>query len=154
MLRLANRAAHDFAEYFPVSSSKPEGLDELRTAIFAHLPEGPAYFPPDHITDQPERFLGAELIREKILRATREEVPHSVAVIVDRWDEQPDITRILATIYVEKDGQKVIVGAARVGAYAAELDGYEQVETLRGRDLVGRRPAQANEIWARLDRRR
>ena len=53
------------------------------------MPEGPAYFPEDHVTDQPERFLAAELVREKVLRATRQEVPHSVAVIVDRWEETP-----------------------------------------------------------------
>src|SRR5438445_396726 len=61
------RAAHDFVEYFPVSALKNAGLDELRSAILARLPQGPAYFPADHITDQPERFLATELIREKII---------------------------------------------------------------------------------------
>ena len=77
--------------------------------ILQHLPEGPAYFPEDHVTDQPERFLAAELIREKILEATRQEVPHSVAVIVDQWEETGRLTRIYATIRVERDGQKAIV---------------------------------------------
>jgi GTP-binding protein Era len=73
------------------------------------LPEGPAYFPEDYVTDQPERYLAAELIREKVLHATRKEVPHAVAVMVDKWEETPGITRIYATIRVEREGQKAIV---------------------------------------------
>jgi len=103
------KAIYDFADYVPVSAIKGKGLDELRTVILAHLPEGPAYFPEDHVTDQPERFLAAELVREKVLAATRQEVPHSVAVVVDRWEETPKLTRIYATIRVERPGQKAIV---------------------------------------------
>jgi GTP-binding protein Era len=103
------KAAYDFADYVPVSALKGTGLDELRAAIVARLPEGPAYFPPEHVTDQPERFLTAELVREKILAETRQEVPHSVAVLVDSWEEQAGLTRIAATIYVERDGQKGII---------------------------------------------
>ena len=99
----------DFVDYVPVSATKGIGLDELRRVILERLPEGPAYFPEDHITDQPERFLAAELIREKLLLATRQEVPHSVAVSVDKWEETPHITRIYATIRVERPGQKAIV---------------------------------------------
>ncbi len=98
-----------FAEYVPVSAARKKGLAELQRVILEHLPEGPAYFPEDYITDQPERFLAAELIREKILRATRQEVPHSIAVMVDKWEETPKLTRIFATIRVERDGQKAIV---------------------------------------------
>jgi len=65
------RGLHDFAEYIPLSAATGENLDRLREAIVARLPEGPAYFPPDHMTDQPERFLAAELVREKILHETR-----------------------------------------------------------------------------------
>ena len=103
------RAAFEFADYVPVSATRKQGLDELKQVILRHLPEGPAYFPEDHVTDQPERFLAAELIREKILEATRQEVPHSVAVIVDQWEETGRLTRIFATIRVERDGQKAIV---------------------------------------------
>lgn len=84
------RALHDFAGYIPISARSGDGVAELRQAIIERLPEGPAYFPPDHITDQPDRFLAAELIREKILQATREEVPHSVAVAVDSWEDTPN----------------------------------------------------------------
>jgi len=103
------RAIHDFADYIPVSATRGKGLDELRKAILERLPEGPAYFPEDYVTDQPERFLAAELIREKVLAATRQEVPHSVAVMVDQWEETGRLTRIYATIRVEREGQKAIV---------------------------------------------
>jgi len=107
------RAAFEFAGYVPVSATKGQGLDELKKVILQHLPEGPAYFPEDHVTDQPERFLAAELIREKILQATRQEVPHSIAVIVDQWEEAGRLTRIFATIRVERAGQKAIVIGTR-----------------------------------------
>jgi GTP-binding protein Era len=103
------KAFYEFADFVPVSAVKKIGLDDLRRVILERLPEGPAYFPEDYVTDQPERFLAAELIREKVLLATRQEVPHSVAVMVDKWEETPKITRIYATIRVERDGQKAIV---------------------------------------------
>src|SRR5205085_7619220 len=104
------------------------GLDELRAVILKYLPEGPAYFPEDYVTDQPERFLAAELIREKVLLATRQEVPHSVNVIVDKWEETPRITRIYATIRVEREGQKAIV----IGAGAGML---KQIGTLARHEM-------------------
>jgi GTPase len=111
------KAAREFAEYIPVSSITREGLDHVRDEIVKRLPEGPAYFPPDYLTDQPERFLAAELIREQVLRETRQEVPHAIAVLVDQWTETPKLTRIAATIYVERTGQKAIV----IGAKGATL---------------------------------
>ncbi len=103
------RELHEFAEYIPISARTGEGVEELRAALVKRLPEGPAYFPPDYLTDQPERFLAAELIREKLLAETRSEVPHSIAVVVDRFEEGPKLARIYATIYVEREGQKGIV---------------------------------------------
>ncbi len=117
---------HEFREYLPLSAETGEGVDALRAAVMAALPEGPAYFPPDHITDQPERFLAAELVREQILVETRLEVPHSVAVVVDRWTDEPAITRVEATIYVERAGQKgILIGAGgerlkRIGTLARQ----------------------------------
>ena len=108
----AYKSMYEFADYVPVSATRGSGLDELRKVIVDHLPEGPAYFPEDYVTDQPERFLAAELVREKVLLATRQEVPHSVAVAVDRWEETPRLTRIYATIRVEREGQKsIVIGA-------------------------------------------
>ncbi len=132
----AYQSLHDFAEYIPISALHAHGVEELRKAILARLPEGPAYFPADHLTDQPERFLAAELIREKILRATQQEVPHSVAVLVDEWEEKPNVLRIAATIYVERDGQKgILIGSRgamlkRVGTLARE-----EMESLFGRRI-------------------
>lgn len=85
------------------------GTDTLLSCLVDRLEPGPYYFPPDFVTDRPERFIMGELIREQILLHTREEVPHSVAVGIDRVDEDPDITRILATIHVERSSQKGIL---------------------------------------------
>ena len=122
------KAAYEFADYVPVSAVKGLGLDELRRVILEGLPEGPAYFPDDYVTDQPERFLAAELIREKVLHATRQEVPHSVAVAVDRWEQAPQITRIYATIRVERPGQKAIV----IGSHGA---GLKKIGTLARQEM-------------------
>jgi len=122
------KAVYDFADYVPVSAVKKIGLDELRRVILERLPEGPAYFPEDYVTDQPERFLAGELIREKVLLATRQEVPHSVTVMVDKWEETPKITRIYATIRVERDGQKAIV----IGSGGAML---KQIGTLARQEM-------------------
>ncbi len=86
-----------------------EGVEALQNLLIEHLETGPYYYSPDLVTDQPERFIMGELIREQILLLTREEVPHSVAIAIDRVDEEPTITRILATIHVERSSQKGII---------------------------------------------
>ena len=121
------KGLHEFVDFVPVSAKKKVGLDELRAVILKHLPEGPAYFPEDYVTDQPERFLAAELIREKVLQVTRQEVPHSVAVMVDRWEETESITRIYATIRVERPGQKGIV-IGKKGAVLVKIGTLARVE--------------------------
>lgn len=103
------RKRHDFAEYIPLSALQGDGLERLKEEVIRRLPEGPEYFPPDQVTDQPARFLAAELIREKILQTTKQEVPHSVHIMVDKWEELPNLIRIYATIFVERDGQKAII---------------------------------------------
>ncbi|MDZ4801740.1 MAG: GTPase Era [Bryobacteraceae bacterium] len=102
----------EFNEYIPISAQEGDGLDKLKELILQYLPEGPAYFPTDQVTDQPERFMASELIREKILHVTRQEVPHSVAVFIEHWEEKPKLTRISANIYVERQGQKgILIGS-------------------------------------------
>jgi GTP-binding protein Era len=103
------RRAHDFAEIIPISAITGDGLDRVAAAIVARLPEGAPYFPPEQFTDVPERFLAAEIVREKAIHATREELPHALAVLVDDFEESPTLVRIRATVYVERDGQKGIV---------------------------------------------
>ncbi len=99
-----------FEEIIPISALKEDGLDSLKNLILNYLPEGPEYFPKDMVTDCPETFFFGEIIREKILKLTRFEVPHAVAVVVEDMREQDNgVVRIDATIYTEKASQKKIL---------------------------------------------
>jgi GTP-binding protein Era len=102
-------ARFPFGSSIPASARTGEGLEELKRVITETLPEGDPLFPEDYLTDQPLRFMAAEIIREQILRITREEVPHSTAILIDKWEETPGLTKIAATIHVERPGQKVIL---------------------------------------------
>jgi GTPase len=105
------RKLYDFAEVIPISALKRKGLDDLLRTILSGLPAGPAYFPEDEITDQPARFMAAEIIREQILLNTSEELPYATTVIVDNFEEGSRLTRIAATIYCERQSQKgILVG--------------------------------------------
>jgi GTP-binding protein Era len=114
-LDLQTRIQQSYRDLLPtanlvsVSALNPATLDPLLDEMRELLPEGPYYYPPDLVTDQPERFIMAELIREQILIQTREEVPHSVAITIDQVEETETITRVLATISVERDSQKGIL---------------------------------------------
>ena len=108
-LLAAYQQIREFSAYIPISAAFGDQVDVLKNEIFKHLPEGEPIFPEDHVTDQPSRFIAAEMIREKLLDATEQEVPHSVAVFVEKWEETPKIIRVTATIFVEKEGQKAIV---------------------------------------------
>jgi len=99
---------YPFAEIIPVSALKND-LAGLVDSILKRLPQGPKYFPDDQLTDQPERFVVSEIIREKVFQLTKEEIPYSTAVVIEDMKEEPDITRITATIYVERDSQKGIL---------------------------------------------
>lgn len=99
---------HDW-QTFKFSALTGEGLNALQQMLIDRLDPGPYYYPPDLVTDQPERFIMGELIREQILLLTREEVPHSVAIAIEQVIEEPEITRIWATIHVERPSQKAIV---------------------------------------------
>lgn len=98
-----------FVDSVPISAQKAIGLDELQRVIISHLPEGPPLLPNDYLTDQPSRFLASEIVREQILRTTSQEVPHAVAVLVEKWEETKRLIKITATIHVERAGQKVII---------------------------------------------
>ena len=109
------RRLHEFEEFVPLSARKKDNLGLLVQLVFDRLPEAHPYYPEDFITDQPERFLAAELIREQTIRATRQEVPHSLAVLIDSWKESPGLLRLTATVYVEREGQKGILIGSRGG---------------------------------------
>ncbi len=133
---------HSFAQIIPVSARKRDGLDVLIDKIVAVLPAGERYFPKDQYTDQPTRFMVAELIRERILVDTGEEVPYAAAVVIERFEEpepappkstrQP-LTRISAVIYCERDGQKAIL-IGKGGAKLKEIgtSARKQIESLLG----------------------
>ncbi len=122
-----------FAETFPISAIDGRGLDDLVASWIARLPEGPKYFPDDQVTDQPERFLAAEVIREKAILATRQEVPHAIAVLVDKYEEKPKLLRISATIYVEREGQKgILIGAGGDTLKHIGTDARKELEKLLG----------------------
>jgi len=100
---------HDFREVIPLSGLKKEGLEQLLDALVKVLPEGSPYFPEDQVTDQPVRFMAAEIIREQVLLTTKEEVPYATTVMVDQFEESARLARISATIYCEREGQKAIL---------------------------------------------
>lgn len=104
------RGLFAFREIIPVSSLKKDGIDNVVEKLLVYLPEGPRYYPEDIVTDQLERFMAQEIIREKIMGKTSEEIPYSVAVEVQDWAERQDgIVSISANIYVEREGQKGII---------------------------------------------
>lgn len=108
-----------------------DGLETLQQAIVDYLEPGPYYYPPDLVTDQPERFIMGELIREQILLLTREEVPHSVAITVEKVEEAPTITRVFAAIHVERDSQKgILIGKGGAMLKAIGSAAREQIQKL------------------------
>ncbi len=121
---------HD--DWMRISATRKDNLDRLLDQILGRLPEGPQLFPPDQVTDQPLQVIASELIREQVLLNTRQEVPHSVAVAIDEWqDRKPDLTHIGATVYVERESQKaILIGAGgsmlkKIGQNARqEIEGW------------------------------
>jgi len=110
----------DFVDIVPLSARKGDNVDRLAEVMLKHLPEGPGHYPEDFLTDQPERAIGAEMIRERILENTREELPFTTGVVVDAWEEKGarrPLTRIEASILVEREGQKAIL----IGKGGAQL---------------------------------
>ncbi|HEV2196737.1 MAG TPA: GTPase Era [Candidatus Acidoferrum sp.] len=101
--------AFDFSGIVPISALKGSGCDELLQEILKHLPEGEPYFPEDQVTDQPERFLAAEIIREKAIQVMYHEVPYALAVFVEKFEGTPKLLRIEALMNVERDSQKKIL---------------------------------------------
>jgi GTP-binding protein Era len=127
------RHEHEFTEIFPISALTGDGLPQLLDSLIEHLPEGPPYFPEDQFTDQPERFLAAEIVREKVLASTRNEVPHAVAVLVDSFEETQALLRIRATVYVERDGQKgIVIGAGGAMLKKVGTEARKELENLLG----------------------
>ena len=137
---------YDFREIIPISALKGDGVDKLIDRIIAYLPEGPKYYPDDIVTDQLERFLVAEIIREKVMLATEDEVPYAVAVEVVQWEEKKDIIVIGANIYVEKDSQKgIIIGKRGVRLKSIGTEARKEIEAILNTRVY-------LELWVKVSR--
>ncbi|KMY54789.1 GTPase Era [Bacillus sp. FJAT-27231] len=142
------KGLYPFAEIIPISALEGNNVERLLAQIEGTLPEGPQYYPADQVTDHPERFIISELIREKVLHLTREEVPHSIAVVIDKIERRGDkeIINVMATIVVERDSQKGIVIGKR-GALLKEIGqrARQDIEHLLGSQVF-------LELWVKVQK--
>ena len=148
------RKLHDFAEIVPVSAKLGSNVSTLLDQIGKYLPEGPQYYPEDQVTDHPEQFVCAELIREKILQMTREEVPHSIAVTIEDMKVQDNgVVYISAVIFVERDSQKgIIIG--KQGALLKEVGkrARTDIQNLLGSKIFMDLWVKVKKDWRNQDR--
>jgi GTP-binding protein Era len=135
---------HPFAALVPVSAARGEGLDRLVAALRAELPEGTLYDDPDFVTDRPERFFVAELVREQVIAHLRQEIPHGVGVVVERWQDEGGLARIDAMLVVEKESQKRIV----VGARGAMIKAIGSAARPAIEELLGKRVMLS--LWVKV----
>jgi GTP-binding protein Era len=125
--------AFPFAALVPISALKGNGCEELLAEILKQLPEGVRFFPEDQVTDQPERFLASEIVREKAIQLTYHEVPHALRVMIDKFEETPKILRIEATLNVERDSQKkILIGKKGEMLKKVGTEARKELETLLG----------------------
>ena len=137
-----------FAEIFPISALSTEGLEPLREAIYRALPAQPHLFPEDQITDQSERYLVSEIIREKLMRGFGDEVPHRTAVVVERYVEEEDLVDIAADIYVERGGQKrILIGKGGSKLKRVGQEARADIERLIGRKVMLRLWVKVKPGW-------
>jgi len=120
-----------FREIVPLSALSGENTERLVNIIWEYLPAGPMYYPADEVTDQPERFIVAEIIREKLFRLTREEIPYSVGVTVEQMEEKTSLVKIEASIFVERTSQKgIVIGKNGSLLKEAGQQARQEIETL------------------------
>lgn len=137
--------ALSFKEVFPISALQGNNVPELLTSLIKELPNGPQYYPKDQVTDHPERFVISELIREKVLQMTRQEIPHSTAVYIESIKKQDEVLHIQATIIVERDGQKAIV----IGKGGSML---KKIGTLARKDIENMMGNKVYlELWVKVE---
>lgn len=139
---------HGFDAIIPISAVKMEDALIVLKEIAKRLPEGPKYYPDDVITDQYERFIASEIIREKIMERTEEEVPHSAAVEITKWQEEENRIIISANIFVERDGQKgIIIGKGGVRLKEIGRDARLEIEKLTGKKVFLELWVKVKEKW-------
>ena len=141
----------DYDEFVPISALTGDGVDLLRGLVVAKMPEGPMFYPPGTSRDQPPPAFVAELVREKLLTRTREEVPHSIAVVTEDYEEREDgLLEIRATIFVERESQKgIVIGKGGSTIKAAGTEAREEIELLFGRKVFLELRAKVEKDWQR-----
>lgn len=137
-----------FAATVPISALEGNNVDQLLQVLKDQLPEGPQFYPADQITDHPERFIVSELIREKVLHLTREEIPHSIAVVIDKMErkDEKNLIDVIATIIVERDSQKGIV-IGKQGSMLKEVGKRSRVDI---ENLLGSKVYL--ELWVKVQK--
>ena len=150
---LQSWAGHlDFTEVVPLSAKTGENADRLEQVLIRHLPEGPALYPEDFLTDQPERFFVAEMIRERILHHTREEIPYSSGVIIESFKEEEHLVRIDAAILVEREGQKgILIGKGGAMLKTIGTEARMQIEGFLGSKVFLGLFVKVREAWRDSD---
>jgi GTPase len=145
---------YDFAEVVPVSALKGEAVEDLLKLIVKHLPEGEPIFSEEELTDQPLRSIVAEMVREKILRSTGEELPYVTAVVTERWDESdPERPRIYCAIYVERPSQKaIVIGKGGAKLKQIGIDARRDIEKLLGKRIHLQLFVKVVEDWRNNER--
>ncbi len=137
-----------FEEIIPVSALTGENADRLLTEILRYLPEGPMFYPEDQITDQQERAMAAEMVREKLIVLTQEELPYSTAIVIDRFEEAETIYRIYATIYVERESQKpIVIGKNGQKLKAIGTAARKELESFFGRKIFLELHVKVKKDW-------
>ena len=146
------RKLRPFNEIVPISALTGESVDHLLGVLPRFLPEGPQYFPPDMVTDQPEPFIIAEFIREKVMNFTHQEVPYATAVVIDEmeWEEERDILKVEAIIYVERESQKgIIIGKGGAMLKRIGRSAREELEALFGARLFLKIWVKVRKNWSK-----
>jgi GTP-binding protein Era len=152
--------AHDFAEVVPVSATTGDGVEDLETVIVKRLPEGEPLYPEDYLTDQPERVMAGEIIREKLLRHTGAELPFTTAVVIDHFEElqqeggeKRGLLRLFATILVERESQKpIVIGRAGEMVKRIGTEARLELESLFGAKVFLDLRVKVNADWRENDR--
>jgi len=151
----AYAARFSFKEVFPISAQSGEGVPRMLAALEAYLPAGPQYYPDDLLTDQPERVIVAELVREKVMRRIGEEIPYGVAVRVENFQEKPEqnLVVIQATIHVEKDShKKIIIGKGGQMIRSLGQDARKEIERFLGTRVFLELFVRVDKDWSQSER--
>jgi len=153
LVQLSEAGEWDFAAYVPISAKTGDGLDRLTDELVGLLEPGPFFFPPDATSDQPDRQLAGEIVREKYLTRMREELPHSLAVVVDEMDTQDNgVLRIEATVYVERESQKgMVIGKGGLIVRDVGTEARSDLESIFGAKVYLDLRVRVEKDWQRND---